>query len=124
MKRLLAAAILLVTVISVYLYSYFYINKTCDTAKKLLDECTAAYNNGTDAEAKAKKLEKYWTDKEKPLSVITNHESIDEIERAISTLLIYSATEEKEIFNEYSGTVSTLLHQLIEDTVPSVHSIM
>jgi len=90
----------------------------------LLKECNADYNEKTDATVSTKKLEDFWTKKEKILSLFANHTSIDEIELAISTMLTYSNTSEKELFFEYSGTVKTLLHQLMEDTVPGVHSIL
>lgn len=123
MKRLISAIILLIFVLSAYLTGYFYINTTCEKANKMLTNCEKAYNANENAEKYAKKLEKFWSDAEKPLSLFANHSEIDEIELAIHTLKIYSKTSEKEIFNEYSGTVKTLIHQLIEDTVPSVHSI-
>ena len=72
---------------------------------------------------KVEELEKFWGEKEKLLSVFANHSEIDEIELAIYSLKVYSETSDNEIFYEYSGTVKTLLHQLLEDTIPSVHSI-
>ena len=123
MKRIIAAAVLLFLVISVYLTGLYCINKTCSKANELISQCNTAYKNNTDAEKAAKKLEDYWSEKENLLSVFANHTSIDEIELAISTMAFYSKTTENELFFEYSDTVKTLIHQLIEDTVPSIHSI-
>lgn len=123
MKRLIAAGILFVLVLAAYLTGHFYIKNTCDTAKELLNECINAYETQNEAGSKAEKLKNYWTEKEKPLSFFANHSEIDEIELAISTLEIYSVTDSKELFSEYSGTVKTLLHQLVEDSVPNIHSI-
>jgi len=123
LKRLIAAAILTVTVIGIYLGGYFVINDVCDNANIMLKNCINAYNKGENAEKKAEELEKYWSKKEKILSVFSNHSEIDEIEMAIRLMKLYSKTKENEIFNEYCGTVKVMLHQMIEDTVPNMHSI-
>lgn len=123
MKRLIAAGILLVLVITAYIYGYLYIEATCDTANKYLKKCISVYDADKDALKEAEKLEEYWSSKEKGLSFFANHSDIDEIELAISSLKTYSNTKNNEIFYEYSGTVETLLHQLMEDTSPNIHSI-
>ena len=123
MKRLIAAGILFLFVISSYIYGYLYIDTACDTANKYLKKCTLVYDKGENAEPTAEKLEKYWAKKEKGLSFFANHADIDQIELAINSLKTYSNTQNNEIFYEYSGTVHTLLHQLMEDTTPNIHSI-
>lgn len=123
MKRLIAAVILFVLVITAYIYGYLYIENTCDTAKRYLKDCITVYAVDDDASDEAEKLEKYWSGKENGLSIFANHSKIDEIELAISSLKIYSNTKDSEIFYEYSGTVETLIHQLLEDTKPTIHSI-
>ncbi len=123
MKRLIAAVILLTLVISAYIYGYLYINNACNTAKKYLNDCVSVYTDNNDATVKAEKLEKYWSKKENGLSIFANHSEIDEIELAINSLKIYSNTKNNKIFYEYSGTVKTLIHQLLEDTKPTIHSI-
>lgn len=123
MKRLIAAGILFVFVIGSYIWGYVFIKDACNIANKYLEECINVYDSESNAEKEAKKLEKYWSKKEKGLSFFANHSDIDEIELAISSLKTYSKTSEKEIFLEYSGTVKTLLHQLMEDTTPNAHSI-
>ena len=124
MKRIIAAFILLIFVSAAYFGGYFFVKNTCKTANEILEECSFAFKNEADAKLKAEKLEKYWSGKEQLLSVFVNHRSIDEIELAISNLSVYSESSEKELFYEYSKTVQTLLHQLMEDTVPSAHSIL
>lgn len=123
MKRLIAAGILAVFLLTTYLIGFFSIKNVCDDANSLLKDCINAYNLEKNAEEKAKNLEDFWSEKEKILSFFANHSEIDEIELAIGTLRVYSRTNENEIFSEYCGTVKTLLHQLMEDTVPNIHSI-
>lgn len=124
MKRLIAAAILTATVIFFYIFSYFFIDKAVEKSEKLLNNCAISYETQNNAKADAQELEKYWSNIEGTLSVFANHKVIDDIELAIGSLSIYSATDQNEIFMEYWATVKTLLHQLMEDTKPSIHSIM
>ena len=123
MKRLITAAILLFFVISAYLSGLFLIKNRCDKANRLLEDCVTAYDNAAEPEKAAEKLRDFWSKAEKPLSVFVNHSRVDEIEKSIDTLLIYSTTDQNEIFKEYSGEIKTLLHQLMEDATPSVHSV-
>ena len=123
MKRLIAAAILFIFVVVSYLTGFAFINNTYKTANELLDECISIYETNESAYNATKKLKNLWDKKEGLLSVFANHSSIDEIELAISSMLVYSDTKDNEIFYEYSSTVKTLLHQLIEDSKPNMHSI-
>ena len=124
MKRLIAAGVLIVLVIGIYISSYFYIDRVCEETEKLLNECVSAYNNNQKIETNITELENYWSSKEKVLSIILNHNSIDEIESAIESLSVHSKYPQNEMFYEYSSTINILLHQIMEDTVPSTHSIL
>lgn len=124
MKRLIAAGILFVFVITVYIFGYVYITKTCDTATDMLNECSVLYDKNKNAEDCANKLKKFWNNKEGTLSIFANHEHIDDIELAIGSLVIYSNTNNNKKFYEYLSTAKTLIHQLIEESKPSMHSIL
>ncbi len=124
MKRLIAAAILALTVGISYFSGFFIINDACKDANIMLNECINAYNSEKNAKEKAENLEDFWSEKEKILSVFANHTDIDKIEMAIGLLRIYSQSDKEEMFKEYHQTVKTLIHQLKEDTVPNVHSIL
>ena len=124
MKRLIAAAILIVFVIGTYVTSYFYIDNTCKKTNELLKNCVTAYEKGEDVKTHTKKLEIYWSSKENSLSVIMNHASMDEIELTIEALSVHGNYPQNEMFFEYSNTLSLLLHQLMEDTAFGMHSIL
>lgn len=123
MKRLVAAAILTVFIIAVYLWGNFYIKNLLKKSNELVDKCTQSYTEGGNAKKTAKDLKDYWDKNESMLSLFAHHQDIDEVEKAVNTIYIYSDTAEKEIFLEYSQTVKTLLHQLKEDASISVHSV-
>ena len=123
MKRLIIAAVLFVLVIITYLSSLYYINKSCKTARNLLDNSVTVYKSQHTAEPEAQKLEKYWDQKEKTLSVFVNHDRIDDIEKAISLLNVYAKSKDNELFYEYAENVKVLIHQIMEDTKVSMHSV-
>lgn len=122
MKRLIAAGILLAAVIAAYVSGFMYITKTCDETKELVLRCEEAYNGG-EAYKHAEELNNLWDEKEKALSFFINHDRIDDIELEISSLLLYSKTEDEILFYEHIETLKMLLHQVKEDTKISVHSI-
>ena len=55
MKRLIPAGVLLCFVIAVYLFSFNYINKSCDKTLNLLNETVETYKTGETAQDAAKK---------------------------------------------------------------------
>jgi len=124
MKRLIAAAVLFAVVLTAYFTGYFYIKNVCKEAEALLEECVAEYNANENALKSTEKLKRYWDKKEKMLSVFSSHSSIDEIEVAIYSLQEHSNSSDTSMFNEYTVRVKILIHQLLEDTVPTVHSVL
>lgn len=123
MKRLIPASILFVLVIATYISSLIYITKTCDTTINMLEDTVKTYKEEKTAEDNAKKLKKFWEKKEKILSLFINHNHIDEVEQAISSLTVYAKEKGNVIFYEYADKTKVLLHQIIEDTKISTHSI-
>ena len=123
MKRLIIAGVIFILVIATYLTSLFYITKSCDKAKNLLKNTVAVYMQEKTAEKQAKEFEEYWDKREKTLSVFVNHDRIDDIERAISLLNIYAKEKDNILFYEYADTVEVLIHQIMEDTKITMHSI-
>ena len=123
MKRLLAAGILSIFIAVSLTFSIFYVKSVCKETKTLLNECIDTYDDNHKTYKKAEALSKYWEKQEKILSVFVNHESLDEVEAAIRSLQDYSDTDDNEIFYEYCGSVEMLIHQLLEDTLPGIHSI-
>ena len=124
MKRLIAAGILTIIIITAYILSRSYIINTCDEIKELVIKCETEHKNSSVmSESTAEKLENTWSEKEQILSLFINHNRVDEIELALSTLAVYSNKFNNDIFYEYSGKIKMLLHQLKEDSTISVHSV-
>lgn len=123
MKRLIPASILFVIVITTYISSLIYITKICNSTIDRLQNIVEIYEQNDSAKEESKNLKKYWEDKEKILSLFINHNHIDEIEQAISSLTVYAKEKDNVIFYEYADKTKVLLHQIIEDTKISTHSI-
>ncbi len=123
MKRLIPAGILLFSVIIAYTFSYIYITKSCNETATLINRCEEKYNQDSDAYSEAKNLSDMWDKKEKGLSFFVNHNRIDDIELEISSLLLYSKTDNQILFYEHIENLKMLLHQVKEDTRLTVHSV-
>lgn len=123
MKRLIPASIIFVLVILSYVLSLNYITNRCNRTNELLEESVAVYKENETAVKEAEKIEKYWQKEEKYLSFFINHDHIDEIEQAISTLNVYAKEKNNILFYEYADTIKVLLHQIMEETKITIHSI-
>lgn len=123
MKRLIVAAILFVVVIATYLTSLFYITDSCDKAKSMVENSISVYTKNQTAKKEARDLENYWNKKEPLLSVFVNHDRIDDIETAISLMNVYAKIPKNELFYEYADNLKMLIHQILEDTKFTMHSI-
>ena len=123
MKRLISAGLLFVFVVTAYVSSYFYIIKTCDETIELVKLCEENYKDGKNAYENAEKIDEVWVQKEKTLSFFVNHDRIDEVELELSSLLLYSRTEDEILFYENIETLKMLLSQIKEDSMLNAHAI-
>lgn len=123
MKRIIPAVIIALVIIASFLGSYYYVNNICDTAYNEVQKSLEEYKKNGTAEFNSEKLKSFWDEKEKILSFFVNHELIDKIELSISNLHLHSKFENNYMFYEACDTVKILLHQVIEDTKLTTHSV-
>ncbi|MBQ3547718.1 MAG: DUF4363 family protein [Clostridia bacterium] len=123
MKRIIPAIIILLILVGGYLGSYVYINNVCDTATEGIEACLKEYEAHGTAKADADWLKNYWDENEKILSFFVNHELIDRVEMSITNIKLHSAFKENYMFYDACDTAKTLLHQIMEDTKISAHSV-
>ena len=123
MKRLIPAAILLCLVVLTYILSLKYITKSCDETNMLLQKTISEYEKNKTAEKSSKDVKDFWQKEEKILSFFVNHDHIDDVEQAISSLTIYAKEKDNILFYEYADTIRVLLHQIKEETKITTHSI-
>ncbi|MGI6280260.1 MAG: DUF4363 family protein [Acutalibacteraceae bacterium] len=123
MKRLIAAAVLAVLIGIIFFTGSIILDNVLDDSREILKQCVEDYEKNANATESVQKLEDYWTKKEGILSAFANHDLIDQIELAISSLKVYSNTDNKEFFYQYYEMIETLFHQLDEDNSVCIHSI-
>ena len=123
MKRLISAGILFAFVVAAYVSSFIYIKKTCNETIELVILCEENYKDGKNAYETAEKIDEIWVDKEQTLSFFVNHDRIDEVELELSSLLLYSRTDNEILFYEHIETLKMLLFQIKEDSMINAHAI-
>lgn len=123
MKRLIPAIIILLLIIGTYLGSDLYTNKICKTTIEGIESCVKEYEEHGTATADAAWLKNYWDEKEKVLSIFVDHDLIDKVELAVSTIDLYSGFENNYMFYDACNTAKILLHQILEDSKPTTHSV-
>lgn len=123
MKRILPAILILMIIIITYISSCIYINNVCEIVAGKIDKCIKSYDENNNTKLYTEELNQYWSEKEKILSIFVNHELIDEVELSISNLKLHSDFKENEMFYDACDTTKVLLHQIIEDTKITVHSV-
>ena len=123
MKRLISAGILFAFVVAAYVSSFIYIKKTCNETIELVRLCEENYKDGKNAYETAEKIDEIWVDKEQTLSFFVNHDRIDEVELELSSLLLYSKTDNEILFYEHIETLKMLLFQIKEDSMINAHAI-
>ena len=123
MKRIIPAIIIILIITASYIGSYFYINNVCGKVNEGIELCLNEYKEHGTATADAKWLKNYWDEKEKILSFFVNHEMIDKIEKEISNIKLHSSLKENYMFYDACDSAQILLHQIIEDTKISTHSV-
>lgn len=123
MKRLISAGILFAFVVAAYVSSFIYIKKTCNETIELVRLCEENYKDGKNAYETAEKIDEIWVDKEQTLSFFVNHDRIDEVELELSSLLLYSRTDNEILFYEHIERLKMLLFQIKEDSMINAHAI-
>ena len=123
MKRIIPATILLLSIVLLYFISSIYTNKVCNKTVKDIKKCVTLYEENNNAKVQAEKIKRFWSEKEKILSVFVNHELIDKVELKIASIELYSNFADNYMFYNACVDAEILLHQIIEDTKLSAHSI-
>ncbi len=123
MKRLIPAGILLVFVILTYFLSTTYILKSCNSTLELVETAINEYTENNLAKEISKEIKDYWQKEEKILSLFVNHKHIDEVELAISSMIVYASEKDNVLFYENADKIKVLIHQIKEETKISTHSI-
>ena len=100
MKRLIAAAVLLLFIIGVNVAGFKITDKYFEEMENRLAACENEYRNGNKKSAAdmAADLEDYWHESEKVLIIFLNRYSVDEIAETANRLRSFSESESDAMF--------------------------
>lgn len=116
MKRIIAAIILLVTVLVLTVTGNLIIISKCDGIKEKLDICTEEFESGKESAAQsAKSLIKEFKEKETILTLFANHSLIDQISNEITALPVYVKENNRTEFYACREKIARTLNQIKEE---------
>ena len=124
MKRLLAAAIMLIVIITLCISSNLYVTHACqDTAKAVQNYYEQIFDaENADKNKLSKELEALWHNKKERLELFVNHGFLDEISICISQLPIYAKTGDKNRALIICENIKELCEQIEEEQKFAAHS--
>ncbi len=116
MKRLIAAVILLVTVIGFALAARFVTEHFYNELSVILKESTEEYKNGNKKTAvlKAAELEEKWDDVRFYLAAFINRDMLEDIEASLSRVHTFAKNNDDSMFLSESELLSMLLSHMLE----------
>ena len=110
MKRLIAAAIILVFIISVCAVSHIYVDRAC---QQTLNDVERYYNQEISADA----LQKSWSKQKEKMSVFVNHSFLDKISVYIGQLDTQQSLADDAVYKN----IKTLLSLINEEQRLELH---
>lgn len=125
MKRLIIAGIIFFIIISLCVSAGVISQETFEELKEQVEDCAEEYQSGNTDSALdlAQRLNKKWLKLEDRLSVIMNHDRIDDIRIHFSRLKAYIEAQDLAGFKSEIAQLLTLIDQLEEDEKITMHSI-
>ena len=114
MKRLIAAALLFVFLVSVCVTGRLAVGTICDNAEELLKQSLKSSNEGNWDEAKktAERISDYLNERHVLLSAFSNSGEIDELMLCCELLLEAAQKQDQQEFSRHRRTAKHLLYKL------------
>ncbi|MBO7217929.1 MAG: DUF4363 family protein [Clostridia bacterium] len=117
MKRLIAAVLGFVFVLSLGIVSALYFDKTCKETSDIVNEAISEARQGDfDAAAKAaQRAENFWEGRRKLLSFVQNHGFLYEVDTRLTGLSSLSTADAKEEFLASAEQAIQALNYVMND---------
>ncbi|MBE6733364.1 MAG: DUF4363 family protein [Ruminococcaceae bacterium] len=117
MKRIIAAIILCIFVVSVLIVGNIVINNQCDGLKKDINELKSdIFSDKTEeANQKIKNINDLWESRKTVMSIFSNHSPLDNITIALSELTLAIEVNDKNISLVKCGEISALISRITEE---------
>ena len=121
MKRLIAAALLLLFIISVCIIGGVMIDYYCVKTQKELTVCRETFLSGNTSEAKAEcsKLKNNWKRRQSCLAIFVNHSLLDTVSISVNRL---NVAKNEDIFLGEYAEIMWGLKQIVEEETLSPES--
>ena len=125
MKRVKAAAVLIVIIMILSVGSLFILSHLNRNFKDKLFEIRTAYESGDTATAQslADRLEDEWHRYEKNVTVLVHNDELKEIALSVSKISPFIADDSDEVIGEINSACNQI-DRLYEEEFPDLHNIL
>lgn len=124
MKRLIAAAVLILIIAAACISNSVFINKTYKEFMGDISEMQKVFESDHGAAAAlAGKFESKWAKKEDYLSIFVNHDIVDTLGVSIAKLPVYAEKNSAEMFISECRSIEIELMHMLKDAQITAHSV-
>ena len=122
MRRIIAAAVILLFVVGVSICGGFIINKNADEIAKQRSEIQKTAF--TDTNGKAEEFFCFWEEKREIMSIFVNHEVIDEIGKVAAKMVSAERAENSDDLLEAANEILYIIRGIREDEKFSLYTLL
>lgn len=122
MRRIIAAAVILLFVVGVSICGGFIINKNADEIEKQISEIQKTAF--TDTNGKAEEFFCFWEEKREIMSIFVNHEVIDEIGKVAAKMVSAERAKNSDDLFEAANEILYIIRGLREDEKFSLYTLL
>ena len=122
MRRIIAAAVILLFVVGVSLCGGFIINKNTDEIEKQISEIQKTAF--TDTNGKAEEFFCFWEEKREIMSIFVNHEVIDEIGKVAAKMVSAERAKNSDDLFEAANEILYIIRGIREDEKFSLYTLL
>ena len=122
MRRIIAAAVILLFVVGVSICGGFIINENADEIEKQISEIQKTAF--TDTNGKAEEFFCFWEEKREIMSIFVNHEVIDEIGKVAAKMVSAERAKNSEDLFEAANEILYIIRGIREDEKFSLYTLL
>lgn len=122
MRRIIAAAVILLFVVGVSICGGFIINENADEIEKQISEIQKTAF--TDTNGKAEEFFCFWEEKREIMSIFVNHEVIDEIGKVAAKMVSAERAKNSDDLFEAANEILYIIRGIREDEKFSLYTLL
>lgn len=123
MKRIVIASVLFVVALTISFTGYY---KTKEIAKELVSKIESIYEDASkekDVSEKGKQLSEYWKKKSQFMYIVLEHDTVEEIEKALFLMEIYAEKNSHDEYLESCAEALSAIEKLMSGEMPKFKNI-